>query len=229
MRIWTYEELDAKVRQDLDIEQETFIQTSEMLGYANEAIDEAEAEILKLHQDYFLTSDALTLVSGTDAYDLPADIYGGKLRGVIYRNGSTRYMVQKYRRMDKFAKIMDDSIGSGANFYKYYIRNSSTLGNQMVLVKTPVESGAFITRWYIRNAARMVDGTSRLDIPEFANFVLTCMKGMCRAKDNGMVMPADAAAMIQQQRQMMVDTLGEMIEDDDDTVEGDFSHYEEHA
>ena len=38
----TYEQLRRKVEKDLDLEEELFITPSEMLGYANEAIEEAE-------------------------------------------------------------------------------------------------------------------------------------------------------------------------------------------
>lgn len=230
MKIWTYSELDEKVRMDLDLEDEDMIQDAEMLGYCNEAIDEAEAEILKLNEDYFLTSDLLSLVSGTDAYDFPEDIYGQKIRALLYRNGSRRFPITRYRRSQKFEKILEDTINSATSQdYKWYPKNSTDDGYQMVLVPVPAESGAYVTRWYIRNAARMTGANSQLDIPEFANFIIMYMKAMCLKKDNGNVLPPDAAAMLQQQRQMMIDTLTEQVDDDDTNVEGDFTHYQDHS
>jgi hypothetical protein len=71
MRYWTFAEIKAKVESDLGMEDEDFVSADEMLAYGNEAIDEAEAEIHTINEDYFLTMGPISLVSGTDSYDLP--------------------------------------------------------------------------------------------------------------------------------------------------------------
>ena len=45
MRFWTTSEIVEKIERDCDLEEELFIQSTEMLGYINEAIDDAEAVI----------------------------------------------------------------------------------------------------------------------------------------------------------------------------------------
>lgn len=232
MRAWTYAELEAKVQKDLDMQEELFVTPTEMMGYCNEAIDEAEAEIMKIHEDYFLTSDSIALVNGTSDYDLPDDIYAQKIRGITYNDGSQVYEVRRIRNYHKFLRIAESGLANNAQEdYQYYLKNPGTAdGYQMVLVPPSREdSSDNVTLWYIRNAERITDSGDVLDIPEFANFVMAYMKAMCRAKENGGEMPSDAAALVQQQRKQMVDTLTEQVPDDDNTVQMDLSHYWEHS
>lgn len=232
MRIWTYTELKTKVENDLDMAGESFVVTQEWIDLFNEAVDEAEAEIHKLYEDYFLTKDTVTLVNGTASYSMPSDIYGNKIRALLYSNGSLRYPIKKYSNLKKFESILEDEqVSSGVTEYKYYVLNQNvTDGYKLVLVPTPAESGAYVTRWYIRNAFKFTGtGSERLDIPEFANFVMEYVKAKIRAKENGGVITADMAAVVQQQRQMMIDTLTSMIPDADTEIPVDLSHYMEHT
>ena len=52
-KYWTLGQIKAKVKRDLDIESEVFIQPDELIEYINDAIDEAESEIHSLYEDYF--------------------------------------------------------------------------------------------------------------------------------------------------------------------------------
>jgi hypothetical protein len=229
VRQWLYQDVREKVEADLDLEEEVFIEPNEMLGYCNEAIDEAEAEIHKLHEDYFLTNSDITLVNGQSEYDLPTDIYAQKIRGVIYKNGSLVYPIQRVRNLYRFEDIAQSEIFGKAEFYRYYILNpSASDGYKLVLLPESREDGDFVKIWYLRNANRVEDDTSVIDIPEFANFIIQFMKVRILEKEGNPNLPT-AIQILQQQRQMMVDTLTQMIVDDDDQVEGDFSHYQEHS
>src|SRR6185503_10480631 len=97
-----YSTAKAKVERDLDLEEENFIQDEEMLEYFNEALREAEAEVLAIYEDYLLDSASLALVIGTSKYDLPNGIYDSKIRGVIYSNGSIIYEIKRIRSAHKF-------------------------------------------------------------------------------------------------------------------------------
>jgi hypothetical protein len=229
VRQWVYEDIRRKVEQDLDLEEEVFIESDEMLGYCNEAIDEAEAEIHKLHEDYFLTNSDITLVNGQSEYSLPSDIYAQKIRGVIYKNGSLVYPIHRVRNLYRFEDIaLSEQFGT-SDLYRYYLKNPSAAdGYQLVLLPESREDGAFVKIWYLRNANRVTDDTSLIDIPEFSNFLIQFMKVRVLEKEGHPNLPM-AIQVLQQQRQMMVDTLTQMVVDDDDEVEGDFSHYWEHS
>lgn len=238
MRIWTFGELYDKVLLDLDLTNENFVTFDEVVGYGNEAIQEAEAEILTLHEDYFLTNDILTLVAGTASYDLPTDIYANKFRDIVYLNGVIIYQIKRVRDPRRFALAQAANINASTTEYGYLITNASAaVGRKMVLYPTPYESGAFVTRWYIRNANRVPLSVSPgslaasratvVDIPEFSNFLMQFMKVRILAKEGGPMLQENMA-VLEQQRKMMVDTLTQMVPDNDDQIIPDLSHYYEH-
>lgn len=211
---------------------EQFVTPTEMMGYCNEAIDEAEAEIMKLHEDYFLKSEAISLVTGTASYDMPSDIYAQKIRALIWSDGTRWYQPHRIRSFNKFLRITsaNENINTEQD-YQWFIKNPDVdTGYQMVLAPPAREtSSTVMTLWYIRNAHRVTSSEQVIDIPEFANFIMTYMKAACMAKENAGVIPPTWAERVAQQRKQMIDTLTQMVPDDEDEVEGDFSHYMEHS
>lgn len=226
---WTYQDLDTKVRNDLDMTEELIVTPAEMLGYANAAVEEAQAEITTIYEDYYLTQYPLTLVTGQSLYTLPEGIYIEKIRRVVYSSGNIVYAIRQFRGATKFEEIARALLPTYVNDdYKYYLTNPSVSdGYGFNLAPLSRETGQVVTIWYIREATSFVEMTDVLDIPQFAQFVIEFMKGMCKAKENGGQMPPDAAAMIEQKRKLMVDTLSRMIPDDDDKIQGDFTAYTE--
>lgn len=240
MTYWTYSKVRDKVLIDTCMSEEDSVTPNELIGYCNEAISEAEAEIHTLYEDYFLTNATITMVLGSTDYTLPTDLYANKIRALIYSNGSLVYPVVRIRNMQKFLDVAITQKFATSEEYRYFLLNrSSATGTILTLAPKARESGAFLTLWYLRSANRVpllaneavpsstTDNTV-IDIPEFVNFVMACMRGKIFAKESGGTIPPEAAAEIQQQRKMMVDTLTKMIPDDDDTVEWDLTHYREH-
>jgi hypothetical protein len=245
LKIWTYEEARDRVEKELDLEEEDFISENEMVGYFNAAIDEAESTIHDLFEDYFLTNSALTMVSTESDISLPTNIYALKIRGLIYINGSLIYPVRRIRGQHVFQDIATSNSYGSSEEYRYILRNDSAAnGYKIQLVPTSRESGAYLTLWYLRNANRIPlvgeakDGggtyslseveATKIDIPEFINFVVEVVKGFCMAKENGGTIPPAQASLIQQQRTKMEDTLENAVPDNDDEVIQDLSHYQEH-
>lgn len=226
MRYWTYAEIRDKVLKDLGLEQEEFIRVDEMLEYCNEAIDEAEAEIHTLYEDYFLTSADINLVAGTSLYSLPTNIYASKIRGLNYINGNDIYPVKRVKEYARFEDIDNTSVNDTSMRYRYFLRNnSSASGVQLQLVPASRENlTSGLKLWYIRNANRMTTGTDVCDIPEFTSFVLQYMKYRCYEKQGDPRMQAALVALEQQRKQLNV-TLGNMIPDGDNELELDLSFY----
>jgi hypothetical protein len=167
-KIWTFDEMYDKVRTDIDLEEddpdEQFVTKDEFIGYLNEAITEAESEIIVLNQDYFLTYDYLPQVEGTSEYDMPRNIYLDKLRGVVFENGPERYLVKRFRSFHKFEEISMAEYNNENNIYKYFLVNTGP--GQMVFKLIPSSRetavvppmptpSTYIKRWYIRNANRI--------------------------------------------------------------------------
>ncbi len=228
-KFWTRAELVTKIERDLDLEGETFIQPEELIGYINEAIDEAETEVHALYEDYFLDSTTITLVSGTNEYDAPTDIYGDKIRCVIYRNGDRTYEVMRMRDWRKFLEYTLDLVGGATDAaeYKYFLVNRGPAEVKLLFSPSVAESGERITVWYLRQANRLESDSDKMDIPEAANFVMRHAKVSCYEKE-GHPNLAKAMADLEKERALLQGSLATRQPDNNDTIEMDLSHYEEH-
>jgi hypothetical protein len=225
---FTWAQIKAKVQADLDIEDEVFVTESELMSYCNEAIDEAEAEIHSLYEDYFLSKTPITLVQGTSDYAMPSDIYAHKIRRLIYQNGATIYSVERMKDWRKFEQKAATDYYPGTNWYTYLIVNTTAGAPKISLVPTAQESGAYLTLWYIRNATRMSADASICDIPEFINFIYQYIKVRVYEKEMN-PNTTQAKELLEQQRELMQATLGTMVPDADNNIEMDISSYEEQS
>lgn len=226
---WSYAEIKAKVESDLDLEDETFIRADEMLGYANEAVDEAEAEIHGIYEDYFLTRSPLALVTGTEEYAFPSNIYANKIRRIMYRNGGDYYTISRIRDWKKFEEYTEEIAYQSSTRYRYFLINS-TAGAPKIVLSPPAKetSASNVTIWYIRNANRFAADTDKCDIPEFVEFVIQYMKVRCYEKE-GNPLVQKAITDLEQQRDQMTATLQAMVIDDDDEIQPDLTLYRDHS
>lgn len=119
----TYGFIKNKVQVDYDLQDETFVQPDELVGYANEAIIEAFGEILGLRQNYFKTKWFVPLVTGNDLFAFPPNIYANKIRSIMYQNGSIIYEVKQIREKNHAEKTaIINQYGLPDNYY-YDVRN----------------------------------------------------------------------------------------------------------
>lgn len=225
MKFWTWAEIRTKVERDLDLEDETFITPTELLGYANEAIDEVERQILTLCEDYFLTRGTISLVSGQEEYDLPTDIYAMKIRQIIYRNGSQVWKLERIRDWSKFLSYeLDKAFSTATQQYGYFIVNQTAGSPKLLLSPTPSEAGAYLQVWYIRNANELTVDASVCDIPEAVHYVMAYIKMKCMEKEMHPNLPK-ALSDLQAQREDTLKTLTEMFPDNENTIEPDLRIY----
>lgn len=225
-RFWTLSEFQAKIRRDLDLEEETFVRPEELIDYINEAIDEAESEVHSLYEDYFLTRSKMSLVSGQEEYDLPGDIYGDKIRRVMYNNSSSVYKVSRIKDWKKFEKYEISSNFSTSDIYQYFLVNSTPGEVKLLLVPKARENGDYVTIWYIRQANRLIESTDKCDIKEAHNFILQHAK--CRIYEKeGHPNVQKAMADLERERRIMVGALASRQPDAENEIELDLSFYEE--
>lgn len=226
----TYANAKIVVEKELDLEEETFIQDSEMLEYFNKARREVEAEVLSIYEDYLLDSAPLALTLGVSKYSLPASIYASKIRGIIYNNGSIIYEIKRIRSAHKFLERAMLRYTDPTDFYRYIIVNSAAGGIQIELSPAAKETSVDnVVIWYLRKMPDIaLDGDFvDVEIPESINFIYSYVKMLCKQKENGGVIPQDAAAEMQAQKTLLIETLTNMVPDDDNEVIQDFSAYEE--
>ncbi len=227
----TYADMKLKVERDMDIEDEDFIQTTELLAYFNDAIRECEAHIHKLglEDQYFMTSDAPTLVVGTSDYSMPSDIYLNKIVECVYNDGTRFFEVKRLkgtRKHLKKAEILNYT--NNMPIYVYDVTSASAAaGTKWVLVPASKEASTNITRWYIRSVEVMVDDTSVCDLPNVClNFLYAYVTWKIWVKEGDPRADVSASYALQQ-KELMIQTLAEMTPDDNNEVEMDFSTYDE--
>lgn len=244
MKLWTFAEVNQKVRADLDLQDETFITPDEMVGYVNDAIHEAESEIMKINEDYFLQTGFLALTLGTSIYQLPTDIYGQKIRQIIYSAGSIQYPIKRIRGANKFEILASTNQNGLAEDYSYILTNTTPGAQNQILLSPPSRetSAQNVQIFYIRSAQRVKQASELsppikptapnsaaqlatvLDIPEFSTFVIDFVKYKCLLKDTDSRL-SDQQAIMQSQRKMMIETLTEQVPDDDNQILPDMSFY----
>lgn len=239
MKYWTLLELKTKMARDLAIEDELFIEPDELTEYFNDAIDDAEAEIHGMHEDYFRAKAPITLVSGEDEYDLPSNIYAFKIRSIWYRNGTTVYQIKELPMEKKAARYELEkaagSTGTQDSEYVYDIDNSTPGSPQLVFIPTPAEAGQFVTVYYLRNANRLEDDADICDIPEFVSFLFAHVRRAVLFKEGHPALPIAMAMLdgneatgIPGERSKLRGTLAKKTAEPSNEVEADFSFYREH-
>lgn len=227
MNIWTYAQLSSKVEKDLAIEDELFIQSSELMGYFNAAVDLAEQQVITLYEDYFLNRATLTLALGQEEYALPADIYAEKIRRVIYQNGSFVYTIDRVRDWKKFEQYAINQVYASNQDYRYFLYNPSAGQYKMLLTPVSRDAGPFVVIWYIRTASHFVNGGSEiLDIPEAANFIMAYVRMRVGEKE-GHFNLENMREDLQTEVTLLNSTLANMVPDANNEIEADLRLYQE--
>jgi hypothetical protein len=219
VRQWTLAELKTKINNDMDTGDEDFVESSELTALVNEAIDEAEAHVHNLYEDYFITEANIALVSGTADYAYPSDIYASKVRDLYYENGATKYEILPIRSLKELPNI------SAGDNYRWRNINTSAGGPKIRFHPTPTEtSSTNVTIRYLRNAKQLSATSDTLDIPEAANFIIAYAKMKIAAKEPHFLLPA-LAQEVEQQRRLLIETLTNRVDDENDAIQPDFSFY----
>jgi hypothetical protein len=145
----TLSTLIAAVRSRIDRVGSAFISDSEITGWLNEGLAELWDVITQANQDYTLESDTVSIVSGTNTYDLSSfDPEILRIRGVTLAIGTLRYTLSpcSIRERDHDPSsvypyvYLPDYYGGGSaphnSPYRYRLE-----GLNLVITPEPQESG----------------------------------------------------------------------------------------
>lgn len=243
---WSAASIINRVKDELDLQEETFIDDPEMVRYCNAAIDRIEQMIIGIHKDYYLTRAKLTITSGVREYSLPATIFAHKIRRVIYENGSQVYKVTRIQDWKKFERMAIEDVNNSATLYNYFLINDTPGDPVLNFVPVPSETGEFITVWYIRQANRFDDSVDAvtgelntplddkdniLDVPEAFNFVVEYVKMKCDIKEKRRMgaMEMGQYPEVALETSELMGVLNEIVPDAENLIEPDYSTYEEHS
>ena len=142
-------DLRLLARQRADMENSQFISDDEWRRMINRSYAELYDLVVTSanSEDYFLKSDTISLVSGTDSYDLPADFY--KMRGVDINSGGTSTPLRRYN----FSQRNVGSLYAIASDMRYHVQGSKIFFNP-----TPSTTDT-VTLWYIPSPKKFLEYT----------------------------------------------------------------------
>lgn len=241
MKLFTYQDLETRVRNDLDLnDSNNFIGSEEMVSLFNEALLDGESEIMSLNQDYFLKQATITLVQGQSAYSLPTDIYGQKIRSLMYVNGPKIYPIIRIKELHEFYKYEEvNYYATGETEYGYILLNQTAgLESKISLAPPAIENGPYVRIYYIRHAQRIPligeNGATRatqlatiVDLPEWADYMVQFVKCRCYEKEMDPRLSAALEALANRKK-MMVESLSKQVVDNSDDIPVDIQFYTEH-
>jgi hypothetical protein len=216
-----FSEMNQKIKNDLDLNEETFIQPEELVAYFNEAIDMIEGQIHTLYEDYFLTSSSVDVTEGQSEVDLPSNIFANKIRRVMWMlNDSEKYTMQRVRNLDELL------LTNAPDDYRYMITNSEAGGFKIAVSPSfrVTTANTPLKIWYLRNAKRYVDETSICDIPEYSNVINQYVRYKCHSKEGHPDAQQDLADL-ERLRTAMTETLRDKYIDEQNEVPKDLTFY----
>ena len=226
----TLTQLRTRVLDPIDMNDLTIVDETEVNRYINQGIKVVSAAIHNLYEDYYLDKEDLTLVNGTRAYDLPADIYADKIRKIMYNDGNNdEYEISRVKYLELIKHVNDTSDADAKN-YQYIITNNLTNGRKIQIYPTPSENLVITDGlWYIRNAKQLSLDADILDIPdEFENVVILYAQKECLKKDLPNVSTQQQAEKdYQEERVLMIETLSNRQPDKDTLLPMDLGLYED--
>lgn len=225
MVLFTYNSIFTKLGNDLDVTDENFVSEDEIMGYINEAVDDAQAAIHNLNYEdkYFLKSSTFSWVNGTSDYTLPADIYANKIRQIFYNNGTDKYEIVRTKDL-----AATNFIDAGSD-YCYLIVNP-TAGSLPVarFYPTVAETSTNAMIWYVREMLKVTSANKNTwvcEVPECQNFVFSHAKWNITAKMRRPDLTALAKTSRDEQYENMLMNLQQMTLDEDNFIQQDLSFY----
>lgn len=227
MKFWTLAEIRARIEAECDLEDEDFVRNTEFTSYVNDAIDEAEAEIHTLYEDYFLKYASIPVQANDELLSMVThmpDIYADKIRRLIFTNqGQSTYTVTRLSDWHKFEQKAVSDTQQTTDLYQYFLINQ-TPGNPQILIVPKIREAGTLTAWYLRNANRLVLETDVCDIPEFINFIFAHVKERVFGKE-GHPGYQEARQRLELERKRMNEVLANRVPDADNEIEMDLSAY----
>lgn len=231
MQYLTRAQIKNRVKRRLDIEDEAFIQETELNEYVEEAIDFCEAEIHKFECEdtYFEKVDDFPLTSGTQDYALPSDIYANKIRRLVHNEVNDVYTISRLRSKHRYEDAQDMELHpySDEDHLRYMVFSNGSDGYPFIRFYPSVSRNHSVKIFYIRNAVKPSADTDEVDIPEFYNYIVQYCVVECLKKELGNPRLGLEIAKLNELKEQMTSTLSEMVPDGDDNIVPDLGIYED--
>lgn len=216
--IWTLNDLDKKIRDDLELHSEVLVTPDEMARFINDAIDDAEETIVNAFSDFFLTFSDIPTTEDDDNLTIPTDIYEMRIRGIYFDENqfnqdnavtSQWYKVKKLP-IEEVSEVFDN------DDYHYRILNDRTLGLKIQIFPNIRDTTSSEFRiYYIRRAARLETGADVLETGLRPQYIISHVKSAIYFKE-GDPMHRLEAVKTAIQLQKLMDSISRLTDDKED-------------
>lgn len=153
----TLAQIRGRAQRLADMENSDYVDDAEWLDYINEGLGNLHDKLIAKSEDYALSSSSITIVNGTDTYNLPSDFY--KLRGVDMVRGGNNPNITLHPFM--FAERNRRQYATGhldpGYVYQYHIQ-----GTQIRFIPTPSASDS-VTVWYAPTVTQLASDGDTVD------------------------------------------------------------------
>lgn len=215
----------------MDLEGEEFIDADEIKSIWNRAVSVAESHLitLGLKDKYFLTRSQISLVQGQEAYNLPAALFGNKIRKIIYKDGADFYSLKPLKSKDMFEEYAALNDAGSSDVFHYMIMHDTPGVQKLILVPTPYRAITnVLTVWFSRSANRYTTDADICDVPEIAyEFLQAYVREKVYEKESHENYEGAKADRMEKEQLMQSVLSGQTDDDVLSEVEMDMSAYQE--
>ena len=186
-------QLRTAALQRADMENTSFVSTSEINSYINNSIEELYDLIVLRYEDYYVETIQFTIASGSDGYTFPNPIY--KLKGLDLQSGSDWLNVDKFNFEERNRGQQHLLLTSIYADVKYRL-----IGSTIKIV--PADQAPNTYRlWYIPRFQDLVNDSDTLqaDLEQWHDYVIvdTAIKCLQKEESDVSVFMAQKMALIQ--------------------------------
>lgn len=220
--------LKQKINSDCDLEDQDWVDNTDLINFINEAIGDAEGEVhqLGIADQYFRTRGTLSFVANTTEVTLPTDMYGFKFGKIYYQDTNRWIQVRPFKNYQEYLDAIDNGI-PGQNL-KFMLENDATVGPRLLI--GPVPSATASARCTYLRRVKKVDGLGGandvLEIPEAESYVYALVKRYVYEKEGR----PDMETWLKKESDaydMMISKLQNIKVDEETLIPLDLSFYED--
>lgn len=226
----TLKDIRDQVIDDLDLQDEDFVNEADLNRFINDAIEDAESEIHTIYEDYFLSeTDPIQINKGQEYVDYPSDIYANKIRKMVFvENLGTHAETFEVKRIKNLAKAKLDEVIDQSQVYPiiYWTPINKAGQGRKIRIFPKSSRDGYLYIFYIRNAAKLVNDTDVCDIDEFERFIVQYVKTRVYLKD-GDPRADDSRVLEERLKTDMVNSLTDIAPDENNELEQDTDFYED--
>ena len=165
--------LKDQVRARADQQHSQFIKDAELVEFINGSVSALYDMLVKVAEDYFVTSHTFSIVQGTNEYTLPTDFY--KVLGVDYLVNSKPVPMSRFNFRDRH---LYNYLDARTEIVRYGV-----WGNKLVF-KPQAPKSSTVVLWYVPVIIPLVNDSDKLDgVNGWEEFVILDAAIKCMIKE----------------------------------------------